>query len=196
MSEVIEIALVALASFVSTSTDNLILLSVLLAQQGQRRLPVLLGYSFAAVVIAIVGLLVARAADVVPQNWLGYLGVIPIGMGLWRLARAFRRSSISENQGTDRHVLGGAGVAVLMLANSSDTLAVLASLFAETEEPLTYVIAVTVVTASVCWFGIALAVSGHSLLRRGIARLERWLVPILLIGIGLYILADTATDTL
>jgi cadmium resistance protein CadD (predicted permease) len=93
-------------------------------------------------------------------------------------------------------VLGGAGVALLMLANNSDTLAVLASLFAETEEPLTYVIAVTVVTASVCWFGIALAVSGHSLLRRGIASLERWLVPILLIGIGLYILADTATDTL
>jgi cadmium resistance protein CadD (predicted permease) len=34
------------------------------------------------------------------------------------------------------------------------------------------------------------------LLRRLIASLERWLVPALLIGIGLYILADTATDTL
>ena len=195
MDEIIEIAAVAVASFVSTSTDNLILLAVLLGQRGQRRMPVMVGYSLAGMVIAVAGLLIARAADVVPTGWLGYLGAIPITMGGVRLVRALKLSPDSSSIPIERQVLSVTAVTLLMLANSSDTLAVFASLFAETSEPFTYVIAGTVVLSSVCWFGLALVIGRNPWMRSGIARLERWLVPLLLIGIGLYILSDTATDT-
>jgi cadmium resistance protein CadD (predicted permease) len=196
MNAFVEIAVVAGASFISTSTDNLVLLAVLLAKRGQRALPVMLGYVAAAAVIGAAGLVVARLADVFPPNLIGYLGVVPLGMGIVRLVRAVRGPGREQSATMEARTIGSTGVATLMLANSSDTFSVLAPLFAETPEPYTYVMVATIIVVSIGWFGLALAVGGHPRMRGWIARADRWVVPLLLIGIGLYVLADTATDTL
>ena len=83
-----------------------------------------------------------------------------------------------------------------MLSNGSDTLAVLLTLFAETPEPLTYVLATTVVVAAFLGFALARWIAGHAWIAARIERLERWLVPLLLIGLGVYILMDTGTDVI
>jgi cadmium resistance protein CadD (predicted permease) len=195
MEEVLEIVGVALTAFVSTNTDNLVLLSMLLGQRGQRGLPVLSGYAAAMAALALLGIAVARLADELPDAALGYLGLIPLAMGLVRLRRALLPPSAAEAHAPGR-ALGFAGVAVLMLSNGSDTLGVLLPLFAETPEPLTYVIALTVVSASLFWFALARAIGRHPWVRARLVAVERWLVPILLIMVGLYILVDTPTDTL
>jgi len=196
MEEVIEIVGVALTAFVSTNMDNLVLLAVLVGQTGQRRLSVLLGYTAAIATIAAVGLVAARLADAVPSSALGYLGLVPLAMGLNRLRRLRHPApSLAETE-APRSTLGIAAVAALMLSNGSDTLGVLLPLFAETPEPLTYVIAATVVAAALLWFALARWLAGHPWVRARLGRVERWLVPILLICVGLYILVDTPTDTL
>lgn len=191
----VQIALVTGASFISTSADNLVLLAVLLGQRGQRPLPVMLGYVAAAVVIGAAGLVVARLADAFPPSLFGFLGLAPLGMGVVRLARAFRDRELVASATLEPRTIGIPGVALLMLANSSDTFLVLVPLFAETPEPYTYVMVLTIAVVSIGWFGLALAVGGHPSIRRWIGRAERWLVPLLLICVGLYILSDTATDT-
>jgi cadmium resistance protein CadD (predicted permease) len=192
----IQIALVTGASFLSTSADNLVLLAVLLGQRGQRSLPVMLGYLAAALVIGAGGLVVARLADAFPPNLFGFLGLVPLGMGAVRLTRAIRGRESAASAAPEPRTIGIAGVALLMLANSSDTFLVLLPLFAETPEPYTYVMVATIAVVSIGWFGLALAVGGHPRMRGWIERVERWLVPVLLIGVGLYVLSDTATDTL
>jgi len=196
MEEILAIVGVALTAFVSTNTDNLVLLSILLGQRGQRRLAVLFGYSAAIATLALLGLVAARLADELPDAALSYLGLIPLAMGLERLRRALLRSPASAEVHAPDATLGFAGVAVLMLSNGSDTLGVLLPLFAETPEPLTYFIALTVVVASLLWYALAHAIAGHPWVRARLGAVERWLVPILLIGVGLYILTDTPTDTL
>jgi len=196
MEEVLEIVGVALTAFVSTNMDNLVLLSMLLGQRGQRGLPVLSGYAAAMAVLALLGIAVARVADELPDAALGYLGLIPLAMGLVRLRRALLPPRAAAEVHAPGPTLGFAGVAVLMLSNGSDTLGVLLPLFAETPEPLTYVIALTVVATSLLWFALAHAIARHPWVRARLAAVERWLVPALLIVVGLYILTDTPTDTL
>jgi len=192
----VQIVLVAGASFLSTNADNLVLLAVLLGQRGQRAVPILQGYVVAAVAIGSGGLLVARLADAFPPAVFGYLGLVPLAMGAVRLSRAFRGRSADASATVESQTIGTAGVAMLMLANSTDTLLVLAPLFAETPEPYTYAMVATIAVTAIGCFCLALLVARHPGLRAWLARAERWLVPVLLIGVGLYILSDTATDTL
>jgi len=193
----VSIVLLTLSAFVSTSIDNLVMLTLILAQPVQRRLSVLVGYAGAAALIGVGGLGVARVADAVPPTLAGYLGLIPLGLGLRKLWAVYRpRPAVGESPQAPVQAVGAAAVMGLMLANGSDTMAVLLPLFAETPEPLTYLMAGTIVVVAVGWFGLAVVLGAQPLLRQALQRVERWFLPVLLIGMGLYVLADTATDTL
>jgi cadmium resistance protein CadD (predicted permease) len=196
MSEVIVIAGVALAAFVSTSADNLVLLASLVGRARAQQRRVILGYVTAVAVVAVTGLAVARAADVVDPRWLGYLGVVPLLMGVYRLFGLRTPSASTTGAVPTVPAVGYLAAFVLMISNSSDTLGVVAPLFAETPEPLSYVIAATLVVMSLVWSGAAVIVAAQPYIADRLQRYERLLVPFILIGIGIYILLDTSTDTL
>jgi len=196
MEDVFAMVGVGLAAFASTNTDNLLLIAVLLGRKAQRPSAVLIGYVIAVATIAAAGLAAARLADAVPSGALGYLGGIPLAMGLVRLCRNLRGGASADDGGARPTGVGAFAVAAVMLSNGSDTLAVLLPLFAETPEPLTYVLAATVVVAACIWFALARWIAGHAWVAARIERVERWFVPLLLIGLGLYILMDTGTDVI
>ena len=196
MQDVFAMVGVGLAAFASTNTDNLLLIAVLLGRKAQRPSAVLIGYVGAVVTIAALGLAAARLADAVPSGVLGYLGIVPLSMGLVRLQRSLRGGG-SSSEGSARPTgVGALAVAAVMLSNGSDTLAVLLPLFAETPEPLTYVLAATVVVATFIWFALARWVAGHAWVAARLESVERWLVPLVLIGLGVYIMMDTGTDVI
>lgn len=92
--------------------------------------------------------------------------------------------------------MGAGAVAALTIANGGDTNAVLLPLFAETADALVWVLAGTLVAMAVLWFGIAMAIAKQTWVQRTLPRVERWLVPALLIVVGLYIVVNTSTDAL
>jgi cadmium resistance protein CadD (predicted permease) len=188
------IASVGLLSFVSTNIDNLVLLTLLLANASDRSAGVRVGYVGAVAAIVVIGFIAGRAADAIPAWVTGYLGLIPLGMGIYRLPAAFR---VRRSAAADRVVspMGPVGVAALTLSNSGDTLGVMLPLFAETPEPLTYVLAATILTSALVWLALAKWVSSHERVRRWLGGAERWLVPTLLIAVGIYILVNSPTDT-
>jgi cadmium resistance protein CadD (predicted permease) len=194
MDVAFEIAGVALTAFVSTNIDNLLLLTVLLGQPVQKKLAVFLGYLSAVLTVVAVGFGASRLADAVPSSALGYLGIVPLTMGLYRGIKLFGGNSGIESP-VVTSALGTFGVAALTLANGADTLGVLLPLFAETADPWTYVLSATVLFAAALWFVLALWISRHPWIRANVARAERWLVPTLLIVVGSYILLNSTTDT-
>lgn len=198
MIDELEIAGVGLTAFASTNLDNLLLLTLLQGQKQQSRRAVFLGYVGSVTAIAIMGLIVARLADTFPADMLGYLGLVPLGMGLYRLYRLAKlvgRSDGDSEPSESNAALGAASIAALAFANSADTLGVLLPLFAETAEPLSFVLATAIVVAATLWVAMSKWISGHPWVRRTLARAERWLVPTLLIVVGLYILLNSPTDT-
>ena len=195
IEEAFEIAGVALAAFASTNLDNLLLLTVLQGQAHERKLAVFFGYVGAIVAIVAMGLIATQLADALPVDKVGYLGLVPIAMGIYRFV-SLRRSNGDGAAVAPGPALGAGAVAMLTIANGGDTIAVLLPLFAETAESLIWVLAGTIVGAAVVWFAVSKAVSERAWVRRALPSVERWLVPALLIAVGFYVLLNTATDTL
>jgi cadmium resistance protein CadD (predicted permease) len=195
IEQAFEIAGVALAAFASTNLDNLLLLTVLQGQAHQSKLAVFCGYVGAIVLFVLAGLIATRLADALPVDKIGYLGLVPISLGVYRLI-SLRRSAGNGEAAVPAQALGVGAVGALTLANGGDTIAVILPLFAETEDALVWVLAGTIVSAAVLWFAISRVIAKQAWVQRTLLRVERWLVPTLLIVVGFYILLDTSTDTL
>src|SRR4029453_17783135 len=89
MEGAVDIAGIAVTAFVSTNIDNLLLLTVLLGQSVQKKLAVFLGYLSAVFAVVAVGFGTSRLADALPSSALGYLGIVPLTMGLYRGRKLF-----------------------------------------------------------------------------------------------------------
>ncbi len=119
--------------------------------------------------------------------------------------RAFRAEPKPESDGPPREVRpedltasqrasGFFSVLLTMLANSSDSLLVVVAVLGDTRSRLdTYVIG-TLVAMAVLWAVIAGWVSLHPRLQAPLRGFARYGLPVLLVGIGVYILMDTPTD--
>ena len=132
--------------------------------------------------VLLVGLAGSYAADVAAQSSLRYLGLVTLVMGLWRM-----RAMIRPAPGTDgvaSALSGRASVFGITLANSGDSLGVFAPLMAETSELLVVVIFVTALAMAVAWASVARWVAEHSALAPRLKAVDRYLVPLILIAIG------------
>lgn len=194
MSEVLIIVGVAIAAFVSTNLDNLFLLMGMLGGSRAHTRDVVLGYGLSMGLVLSVGLAGSYAADWTAQGWLRYLGLVPLAMGLWRL-RGLLRGGAHDVEAA-RASRAALPVFSTMLANSGDSLGVFTALMSETAEPLVPVLIATVLAMVCVWVVAARQVAAHPALAPLLRRLDRTLVPVLLIALGLYILTDTPTDTL
>ncbi len=185
----------ALAAFVSTNFDNLILLVGFLADPSRRPGSVFAGYLAALAAILAGALLVELGADFAPARLMGWLGLLPIGIGLSELIRGWRAPGSETDPVRPRVPAGGAAtVAGVMLANGGDSLAVLAALFAETADRHVPLMVGATAAAGAGWCGAARWVASHERAGAALRRLAPRVLPYLMIGIGIYILSDTATD--
>ena len=185
---------VAVVAFVSTNLDNLFLLMALLSGAERRTAAIVIGYASAIALVLAVAVAASLVADIFSDTWLRFLGLIPLTMGIWR-ARHLARGFYAEPAASIRPATGAFSVFAVMLANSGDSLGVFASLLSETSEPLILVAIATSLAMACLWVAAARWVVEHPSLAPHLHRLDRILVPILLIAVGLYILTDTATDT-
>jgi cadmium resistance protein CadD (predicted permease) len=185
----------ALATFVSTSIDNLLLLVGFLTSPGFRARSVIVGYLTSMITVLGIGIAASYVADFAPNRYAGYLGLLPIAMGVTQLYKVVRLGGAQE---AVRQPVAQSAVAVCltMLANSGDSLAAFVALFAETREPFTFIIVGVVAALSLTWVVLARWITGHAALQRLLRRWGRYLLPAILISVGAYILADTRTDTL
>ena len=195
LSEAIAIIGLTAGAFVSTGVDNLLLLVGFKAQPAVRSRDVNLGFLGAFLLILLIGFSASYAADFLPVRYAGYLGVIPLTMGIYRLSLALIGRGGGPNLGQVTRV-GPWSVGLVMLANNGDSLAVLTSLFAETREPFTFLIAGTGLTMALAWSRLAGWVARHPKLEAPVRRWSPYLLPLILIVIGWYVLSDTGTDTL
>lgn len=193
MLAVLAVVGVTTASFVSTSFDNFTLLVGFYADRRYATRRVLLGYAASTLAVVLLAHGVATAAETAPPGLLGYLGLIPLTLGLVGLARLASRAPRGELPAgtTGRGFLAVLGV---MLANSGDTLAVFVSLFADTAEGLEGWILATAVASASGYAVLARWLVERSAAAERIQRYSRVVLPLLLIAIGAYILANTATD--
>ena len=192
MAELTFIVAVTAATFVTTNLDNLGLLIILIAEQTWSLSEVMWGFLISAVVAVGVAWVLAEALELGPDRHLAYLGLVPITLGVYRAWRLFTPAPAEATAGTRR--TGIPAVAVIMLAQSGDSVAVYVSLFADTREHLEPAMLITLAVCTMLWFLAARWLATHRFIADPLERWGRYLLPVLLIAIGVLILMDTPTD--
>jgi cadmium resistance protein CadD (predicted permease) len=197
--EALGIASLSAVSYVSTNLDNLILLSAYGAKPGTRPFFVKLTFVFVCLIVLLVSLALARAADTLPTKNIRYLGLIPLTLGIYQLARLLMGWGGDKSDGLDKTPgpIGFAtyfGFALILLANSSDSVSIMTPLFADLKPAFVLICFAAAVTMAIMMSSLANHLVRHPATRSFVEKIGKWVLPFLLIGIGLLIFTDKPAD--
>ncbi|WPB73426.1 cadmium resistance transporter [Archangium violaceum] len=184
--------------FVSTNIDDIFLLAAFFADPHLRTRAIIAGQFLGIGVLVLGSVLASVAALAIPEGYTALLGVVPLILGVRKLGELIRTrgaSTTEEGQGeaaeqkmerrTHSQVLAVAGVTV---ANGGDNLGVYIPLFASDPRAIpVHVMIFAVMTALWCFAGHLLV--KNRLLGEHIKNYGHLVLPFVLIGLGLYILA-------
>jgi cadmium resistance protein CadD (predicted permease) len=192
-----ELTLIALivGTFVSTNVDNLAILVGWLLSGRVAHSHVAAGYALSVTTVIFISAVLGLSSKVIPVQWIGWLGIVPILLGVYALRAQFR----GVDDEAVPEVAGNAamfGVAATMIANSVDTVIVLAPLLVDTQDRIDPVLIGGFALMGVAWFALASLLSKSAAGMVAIRRIAGWVAPLIMIAIGIYIISDTATDVL
>jgi len=200
MSSLILIVPVAVGAFIATNLDNLALLAALLARFQHRKLVVGAAYLTSVVILASAGYGVGHAVGVAPVEYIGWLGLIPIGLGTAGVISLLRRKN--DSMGAVRGESAGSAWAAFLatvasqVGNGVDTILTFGALFADSNPASDTLIGITVASMAIVFLAGARYAVGHPAIEKSIENHAHKITPFILIIVGAYILADTVTDVL
>jgi cadmium resistance protein CadD (predicted permease) len=184
----------AAALFAGTNIDDLAVLAVLSASSRAagrpRRWEIWAGQYAGTGVLVAVSLAAARGLDLIPHGWLWLLGLLPLGLGAWKLTAAVRAHRRGER--APAAAAGGLpGVTGLVIANGGDNVAAYAPFFAAGGSGgIAVTIAVFAVGVAVWCLTGAWLVSHHRV-AGFIEDRGQWLIPAVYLLVAAYIFWKT-----
>jgi cadmium resistance protein CadD (predicted permease) len=185
------------ASFAATNIDNLALLVGWLLTGRDWRRQILGGYLLGMLAVLVLAFVFGLGANLFPVQHVGYLGLIPIVLGLKGLYELSRRKDATETEsGSEGLRVLPLSVAATQVANGADTVLVFGPLLADSTLGVDLIMVGGFVAMTFVWFGLARLLEHHTSRLTLLERYGHWVAPIVLILVGLYILADTRTDLL
>jgi cadmium resistance transport/sequestration family protein len=182
------------AAFTGTNIDDLIVLTVLfLSARAAGRPPlwqIWVGQYVGIAVLVAASALAAVGLTVVPDAWVGLLGLVPFGLGVRGLAAAIRHRT--DDQPPALSVTTGVvSVAGVTIANGGDNVSVYAPMFRTVgmnEGLFTVAVFAALVTV---WCLAASWLGSHRNIVAAVGRYGHWAVPVVFMAIGAVIMAES-----
>ena len=134
----------------------------------------------------------------VPPYLIGLLGLMPIAIGARRLVQIIKKggktlTSMPKKPGSsNRPYLSFLAVAAITFSNGGDNIGIYTPLFAQynsVSQVTTLIIVFLTMTA--VWCAAAYYLVNHPMIASRISRIGHLILPFVLIGLGIYILAQT-----
>lgn len=186
----------AVALFVATNIDDIVLLAVLFANLRLSRRAIVAGQLAGIALLTLASAAVAWAALALPVGALRALGLVPLAMGLVGFVQLWRGADdddelagLDGTRSNAAEISQGLGVTLLTVANGADNVAVYVPVFAQ---HLAFVplagATFMLLTGAFCWLGhrcVLQPLLGHALRRYGHIAL-----PAVLVAAGLAILLN------
>ncbi|ARK03871.1 MULTISPECIES: cadmium resistance transporter [Cellulosimicrobium] len=188
----------AVGLFVATNLDDIVVLTVLfaVAARGTSRLrgwQIVAGQYLGLVTLIAVSFLAALGLTIVPDEWVGLLGLIPLAIGVLALVRTLRGKDDDDEAESALKAVGLLGVAGITIANGGDNIAIYTPVFRtiSTTDALVTIAVFLVLLA--LWCLLARAIGTNEKVTEGLEKVEHWLVPVVFIGLGVFILIESGT---
>lgn len=191
-----EALVTAVLSYIGTSIDHIIVLVLLFSRTDHRKseyISIISAVFTGFTVIILISLMARFGLQLVRQEWIGLLGLIPIGLGV----RVFFRPADDEKEAEEkisvsfsRHSKPFVGVFFLMLAFGGDNLGVYIPLFASFDWSQLVLTLIVYYTLSGLMLGAAYKISEVRRINMFIENYERWIVSLVFITLGLYIMLE------
>ncbi|MEV8635223.1 cadmium resistance transporter [Streptosporangium sp. NPDC051023] len=175
----------AAAVFTGTNVDDIVILTVLFLAARSGGVPppwkIVAGQYVGIAALVVVSAVAALGLAVVPDRWVGLLGLIPFGLGVWGF---FRKGDDAEPVAS-----GVVSIAGVTVANGADNISVYTPMF-RTIGPASSLVTVAVFAVLVAvWCAVASWLGSHKKIIELVERSGRWLVPVVFMVIGAVIVA-------
>ena len=191
------ITMLASAAFFATNLDNLVLLTTFLNRYKEKKTLVYIGYIL-SISIAIGGSYAAGTLiDELPLAYLGYLGSIPLLLGLYGLRQLFLNQEIDaiEHPRSDYSLIVPL-VALSQFSNSSDSMITFSIIYADTQSAMDWLITATLFATAVLFALLASFATNNRMLGQRLDKYAPYLTPFILIYVGTYVLLNTSSDVI
>jgi cadmium resistance transport/sequestration family protein len=182
----------AVGLFAATNIDDIVVLTVLFvasARGGISGWKVVVGQYLGFITLVVISVVAALGLTIVPDEWVGFIGVVPLGIGVYLLVKGLR----NRDEGDDAGIQAGGlfAVAGITIANGADNISLYTPVF-RTMSPgdVALTIGVFLVLVAV-WCIVGRAVGTNRRVTELLERVEHWLVPVVFIGLGLYIIIES-----
>ncbi|WP_271400669.1 CadD family cadmium resistance transporter [Salinicoccus roseus] len=192
-------AFTAAAVYVATGIDYLVILILLFSQikQGQEK-HIWIGQYVGTIIIIGASLLVALGvANFIPQQWMiGLLGLLPLYLGI----KIWVKGEEDEDEGNILSLFSSGRfnqlfitVTFIVLASSADDFSIYIPYFTTLNmmEIIVAIIVFLIMVGVLCLISYRLA--SLDFVSDKIEKYKRWIVPIVFIGLGIYIMFENGT---
>jgi cadmium resistance protein CadD (predicted permease) len=184
VNQYLGVLIAGITTFAVTNIDDAFLLTFFFTRRIPMRRIVAGQYAgFAAIVgISLIGVWGALA---VPHRWIRLLGVLPLAIGIKRLLQARRSAADRSLAGTESI----ASIALVTLSNGADNISVYMPFFV-IGRSLLWLILIEYAALVALWCFVGRWLGSHSLILRSADQWGHWAVPLVFVGLGIYVLSS------
>jgi cadmium resistance transport/sequestration family protein len=186
--------LTAVGLFAATNIDDIVVLTVLfLASTRGRPRPwqIVTGQYLGFITLVIISVIAALGLTIVPDEWVGFLGLIPLGIGIYTLIKGLRRGDDDDDDDDKITAVGLLGVAGITIANGADNISIYTPIFRTNSVGDTIVMIVVFLILVAVWCAAGRLIGTNKAITEKLEKVEHWLVPVVFIGLGLFILIES-----
>lgn len=199
----------AIAAFVATNIDDLLILAVFFTQVNARfsKRQIIFGQYLGFTALILVSLPGFFGGLIVPRPLIQLLGIIPITIGIIQLIKRDTDPEVQLVDDSEAPLPGGLlfesfinpqtySVAAVTFANGGDNIGIYLPLFASSDFARLAVILSSFFILVGVWCYLGYQIARYPTITPLLTRYGKVLVPLILIGLGIYILVDSGTTIL
>lgn len=187
---------VACGTFAVTNIDDMFVLVTFYAEAATSTtltpLKITVGQYLGFTIIILISMIGFAIALVVPTEPIGFLGLLPILLGVWKAVNLFIPND--EEEGDNRNIdtmKSVIKVTAITLINGGDNISTYIPLFSQAKKAEIAVYIVVYYIMLGLWCLIAYLIMGQKHLLRLVQRCVHWVLPLLYIGLGVFILISS-----
>jgi cadmium resistance protein CadD (predicted permease) len=180
----------AAGMFTSTNIDDIIVLTMLFLSaraSGQPRAWQIWAGQYAGIaVLALVSVIAALGLTIIPNDYVGLLGLVPFALGVRGLIKAVRAHGTGQDA-SPAVATGLISVIGITIANGADNISVYTPVFRTIGATATLLTIAVFAAGVALWCLVGSWLGSHKKVIEVVERYGQWVVPVVFMIIGTYI---------